>query len=201
MRLGRKRTSITTITLRAALKTTPTRYGRNLRTLRGGCETMGYRDVLIGTMKPLIWHRNEWFVWKEVMETEKAASKVISHRKKEMRIARESKKSAEELRRIDGECSSLLFHIQDERDCIEDRLLRLQAKRYAISFPDSGEKNSWKQNDFSDHVLTEMARRKIDREIRAEARQCAILWFQAAMAITGVLGALTGVVAVISTAC
>jgi len=108
--------------------------------------------------------------------------------------------SQEELVDLHNERGDRFFQYDVERKALITRHLAGQANRYFVPWP-SIEKGSpyWEESYYSagSHVLTEEGIKKVRTEIREEKRarrESAVAWIAI---ITGLIGALTGLMAII----
>ncbi len=107
--------------------------------------------------------------------------------------------SGSKLQEVDSEEGSEIWPVLEEIDRLKSRRLCQIADRLMVPLPDIQDKEQWKEQSYGQgRVLTSKGLwelRKLVREEKRERREGFVVWLAA---LTGIIGAMTGLAAVLS---
>jgi len=107
--------------------------------------------------------------------------------------------SGQELERIYDEESSVIWPVLEGIDSLKSRRLCYIAHASMVPLPDGKDKELWREQSYSrERVLTSKGLwelKKLIREEKRERREGFVVWLAA---LTGIIGAITGLAAVLS---
>lgn len=136
--------------------------------------------------------------WWKLRKLQRNKRKVLAGFKRDKERAETDKKSREEIENIDHLAMSLSDLLDDDIESLASRYLIQSAQRLLLPIPEfSQDSDAWTRSQHTGRYrLTTSAMATLRSQIRMERkerRESAMLWIAA---LTGVLGALTGLVAV-----
>lgn len=134
----------------------------------------------------------------ELRKLQRNRTKVLSAYKEDLEQARRDKKSRDEIAEIEHMARFEQELVDDEIESLESRYLIESAERLILPIPTfSKDSDDWRQSSqLGLNLLTRKGMATLRSTIRAERkerREAKMIWIAA---ITGILGALTGLIAV-----
>lgn len=118
--------------------------------------------------------------------------------RKEIDVARKEGKSHDDLEYLAADERREIFEIYDDREHLITRYLKKIANRYFIPIPDWRDEKMWtKSSAFSKRVLSIDGIAHLRSAIRQEKREQRDAFLAWAPALTGAIGAFTGLVAIL----
>jgi hypothetical protein len=98
----------------------------------------------------------------------------------------------------DGELASLLWLIEDRRKVLLSRRLLREAERFEIPTPQHDDKSAWEESpSFAERFLNTETAAKLRAALRKEKNERWELSLKVVGALTGIVGALIGLVAML----
>jgi len=132
---------------------------------------------------------------KELKKLRQSLSEYDKKHREERKILEKSDKSYSEIQIIENESSALRCHYYtDEIDVLETKQIFHQIIKYNIPKPEDKKSYSDDRNDKKS--LTENAKRILRQKISYEKRERVKLYLMVIAGITGILGALIGVISI-----
>jgi hypothetical protein len=131
---------------------------------------------------------------------EKSKAKTLKEYAKSVAEVRKRKGTAEEIYQIGSDENFEVTMIDEQIYLAHTNFLRSEANRLIIPIPDFSDKSRWDMsNTMGFGYLTAFGINELRTAIRAERklrREALLMWLPAAGAVTGLIGAMTGLIAV-----
>jgi hypothetical protein len=116
----------------------------------------------------------------------------------ELKAAKKRKASADEIHLIENDGAGDYFHFQDEIKQLHSRYLTTQASRLLIPRPPMNDDEMWESDGPNRFFITEHGIDHMRAAIRAERKARVELFLMWMPGVVGILGALIGLVAVLT---
>jgi hypothetical protein len=137
------------------------------------------------------------FRWK-LGQLERERRRVEKINAAEIATARKRNASADDIYVIENDAAGDYFHFQDEIKKLHSRYLSSQASRLLIPYPQLNDDSMWEREGPNHFYLTEHGINHMRAAIRAERKARVELFLMWMPGVVGILGALIGLVAVLS---